>query len=232
MAENNGEDKDGKVDLTQITEALKGLPDGVQSAIKNAFKEAASEHNASVEAARGSGGDKETEEENLEDFDVERVSRKELVNHIDKRFERSLSKALKPILDRLETTSTSFETDKVKREFAQAKEDFPDFMEWKEEMREIITAHPDLSASRIYRIARSENPEKAKKIDAELKEGKGEEDEKELSERKRAFGGLTPTSGSSLQRDGKKQPKEAGESAWDQVMGQVPKELLDQAMEG
>ncbi len=233
MAEKNGENKDDKVDLGQLTEALKGLPEGVQKAVKDAIHEVSGEQNAArAAAAKAAAEDDDDNDPREEDFDVERSSRTELVSHLDKRFARSLNKALKPIIDRLETTSTDAETDRVRREFAKAKEDFPDFMEWKDELREIFTAHPDLSAEDGYRLARAKSPEKVKEIDDKKGEGKKKEDEKELSERKRAFGGLTPTSGTSLEKDGKKEPKEAASSAWDEVFGQVDKELLDQTLEG
>ncbi len=233
MAEENGKDKDDKVDLGQLTEAMKGLPENIQKAVKDAIHEVSGEQNAARAAAAKAAADAEDDDNTDDnDFDVERVSRTELVNHIDKRFARSLSKALKPIIDRLETTSTDAETDRVKREFGKAKEDFPDFMEWKDELRELVTAHPDLSAKRLYLLSRAENPKKAKEIDEKSGEGKKKEDETDISERKRAFGGLTPTSGTSLQKDGKKQPVEAAASAWDEVFGQLDKELFDQAMEG
>ncbi|KKK92005.1 hypothetical protein LCGC14_2707270, partial [marine sediment metagenome] len=126
-------------------------------------------------------------------------------------------------------TSTDVETDRVKREFAKAKEDFPDFMEWKDEMRDIITAHPELSAENIYLLARAKNPEKVKEIDKKAKEEKGEKEEIDESGKlkgMRAFGGLTPTSGASVENDGKKQPKEAALSAWDQAMSNVPDSLV------
>ncbi|KKL70313.1 hypothetical protein LCGC14_2106150 [marine sediment metagenome] len=232
MPEEKVENKDDKVDLGQLTEALKGLPEGVQKAVKDAIHEVSGEQNAArVAAAKAAAEDKDDDDIDDEDFDVERVSRTELVSHLDKRFARSINKALKPIIDRLETTSTDAETDRVRREFAKAKEDFPDFMEWKEEMRDIITAHPELSAEDIYLLARAKDPKKVKEIDDKSGEDKKEEDEKELSKRKQAFGGLTPTSGKSIEKDGKKQPKEAATAAWDEIMGQVPKELLDHALE-
>lgn len=235
MAEENGED-DEKVDFTQLTEVLKGLPEGVQDAVKTAIKEASGEQRAAaVAAAAAEAAEDEDDTDNLDDIDVEKLSRTEFSAHLDKRFLKTLTKALKPIQDRLETTSTDVEVDRVRREFSKAKEDFPDFMEWKEEMREIITVHPDLSASRLYKLARAENPEKAKKIDEKSKDGKNEEGEESREAailKAKAFGGLKPTSGKSLEKDGKKQPKEASEAAWEEVFGSVSTEILGQALEG
>ncbi len=234
MAKDNGkDDDDGKVDLGQLTEALKGLPEGVQKAVKDAIKEASGEANAAAVARAAAAKEAEDNDDDNadDDIDIERVSRTELVNHLDKRFAKSLTKALKPILDRLENTSTTVETDRIRREFTKAQDDHSDFMEWKDEMREIMSAHPDLSAERLYRLARSENPEKVKEIDAKVKEGTNEEDEKKLSERKRVFGGLTPTSGTSVENDGKKEPKDAAVAAWKEVMGQVPDEVLGRDLE-
>ena len=232
MPEENGKNEDDKVDFGELTEALKGLPEGVQKAVKDAIHEVSGEQNAARAAAAKAAADNNDPDDDDEDVDLERLSRIELVSHLNKGFGKALTKALKPIQDRLEATSTDAETDRVTREFTKAKEDYPDFMEWKDEMRDIITAHPELSAQEIYLLARAKDPDKAKEIDGKKKEGKKEEGEKDLSERKRVFGGLTPTSGTSLEKDGKKEPKEAASSAWDEVFGQVEKQLLDQTMEG
>lgn len=236
MAEENGKDKDDKVDLGQLTEALKGLPEGVQTAVKDAIREASGEQRAAAQAAAvaAKAAEDDNDDNDLDpDFDVERSSRTDLVKHIDKRFEKSLAKALKPIIDKLEATSTDAETDRVRREFGEAKAKHSDFMEWKDEMREIITVHPDLSAERIYQLARAENPDKVKEVDNKMKE---EKSKKEGGENKvvpmRAFGGLASTSGSSVENDGKKQPKEAAKSAWEEVMGSVPDSLFGEALEG
>ena len=232
MAKENGKDKDGSnVDLSQITEALKGLPEGVQKAVGDAIREASGEARAASAAAAAASASDDDDLSGDEDIDVEKLSRVDLVKHIDNRLARTIAKALKPIQDKLEVTSTDAETDRVRREFAGAKDKFPDFMEWRDEMKDIITAHPDLSAERIYRLARSENPDKVKELDGKSKEGKDKEGEKELSEKARAFGGLMPTSGTSLEKDGKKQPKEAGLAAWEQTMGLVDPKILGQALE-
>ncbi len=231
MAEKNGEEKKEEIDFGQLNEAIKGMPESVQNAMKAAIKEASGDARAAAAAAA------KANEDNIEDgpdpeVDVERLSRSELVSHINKSFDKTIAKVLKPVLDRLESTTTDAETDRVKREFEKAKDDYPDFMEWKDEMKEIITAHPDLSAKRIYRLARSENPDKAKEIDDKIKEDKDEKDGKDNVTPMRAFGGLRSTSGKSVENDGKKQPKDAAKSAWDQVMGDVPSSLFGEAMEG
>lgn len=234
MSEENKKDEDkdnNNTDLSQVTEALKGLPEGVQNAVRDALREASGEQRSAQAAAAKAASEKEDDPPD-EDVDVERLSRVDLVKHMDDRLARTLAKALKPIQEKLEVTSTDAETDRVKREFAGAKDKFSDFMDWKDEMVEIVTAHPDLSAEKIYLLAKAMNPDKAKELDGKVKDGKDKEDKKEASERARAFGGLTPTSGTSLEKDGKKQPKEAALSAWDQTMGQVDEKILGQALEG
>lgn len=230
MVDDANKKDDDKIEFGQLTEALKSLPQGVQDAVKTAIREVSGEQAAAHAAAKAAADDDAEDGDN--DIDLERLSRSELVNFINKGLSKTLSKVLKPIQDRLESTSTDAEVDRVRREFAKANEDFPDFMEWKEEMRGIISLHPELSAEDVYLLARAKNPDKVKEVNEKLQEGKGEKDEKALSERKRAFGGLTPTSGISLEKDGKKQPKEAAGAAWDEVFGQVDKELLEQTMEG
>ena len=237
MAEENGKGKgDDKLDLGQLTEALKGLPEGVQNAVKDAIKEVSGDQQraaAAAAAAAAKAAEADDDDDNDDpDFDVERVNNTELVNYIEKRITKTINKALKPISERLESTSTDAETDRVRREFQKAKDDFPDFMEWKDEMVPIINAHPELSAEDVYLLARAKNPDKRKEVDEKIGKGKEKKDGKEQLDKKKAFGGLLPTSGSSVEKDGKKNAKDAALGAWDEVMGQVDSSLLDSALEG
>ncbi len=231
MAEENNENKKEELDFGQLNEAIKGLPESVQGAMKAAIREASGEARTAA-AAAAKAAEANIEDEPDPEVDVERLSRSELVSHINRSLDKTIAKALKPVLDRLESTTTDVETDRVKREFEKAKDDHSDFMEWRDELQAMVTAHPDLSAERMYRLVRSENPEKAKEIDDKAKEKKDKEDGEDNITPMRAFGGLRSTSGKSVENDGKKQPKDAAKSAWDQVMGDVPDSLFGEAMEG
>lgn len=235
MPKQNGKDdnNDGQIDMKEVTEALKSLPQGVQKAVTDALKETMAEQHAARAAAQANQVDDDDDDDDEEDdIDIERVSRAELVKHLNKQFSKALKDALKPIQDRLETTSNEAEVDRIKREFSEAASKHPDFYEWKDEMREIVQQHPELHAEDIYLLARSKHPEKAKQLDEKSAEDKGKDEEEDKKKRVSSFGGLLPTSGKAVETDGKKTPREAADSAWDEVMSQVPEEVIGQLSEG
>ena len=88
MPEENGDNKDDKIDLGQLTEALKGLPEGVQKAVKDAIHEVSGEQReaAAADAARKAAAKVDEDDDQTEDVDLESLSRNELVNHLEKGF--------------------------------------------------------------------------------------------------------------------------------------------------
>lgn len=93
-----------------------------------------------------------------------------------------------------------------------------DFWEWKSEMQQIAKENPGMSATRVYKLARAENPEKASKMDAKYKPKDTPKDEPEdKGSKSKIFGGLEPTSGKSAKATDMS-AADAAEAAWEATM--------------
>ncbi len=223
MAEDkNEQDKDEKLDLSKLQEAISSLPESVQQAVIQGVRTASQESDEARIRAQAEKDDDDDDDDDPGNIDLESLDRAGLVGHINKSTENAIKKALKPLVQQLQTTSDAGEADRIRTDFRQAAARFPDFLDWREEMGEIIKKHPELPAEDVYTLARSKDPEKVKEIDEKVSKGKSEEDDKV----KKAFGGLTPTSGSSITKDSNKSPEDAANSAWEETMSAVPAELI------
>ena len=220
--ENDDQNKDEKLDLSKLQEAISSLPESVQKAVIQGVRTASQESDEARIRAQSAKDDDNDDDDDSGDVDLEGLDRAGLVGHISKNTENAIKRALKPLVEQLQTTSDAGEADRIRADFRQAAGKFPDFLDWREEMGEIIKKHPELPAEDVYTLARSKDPEKAKELEEKTNKGKNEEDDKV----KKAFGGLTPTSGSSLIKDSNKSPEEAANSAWDETMSSVPAEII------
>jgi hypothetical protein len=96
-----------------------------------------------------------------------------------------------------------------------------DFPKWFDEIKRISQEHPTMDVETVYQMARMQDPDKTKGIDADLRKVADEaaiKDKKEEAEviRPVEFGGLLPTSGVVAEKkDGGMTSEEAGEAAWD-----------------
>ena len=214
-----------KLDLGALKDSIAALPKSVQDAVLQGVRTASEEANAS-RAAAAQANDDNDDGDNFSDVNLESLSRNELVGHLDKRVEKAITKALKPLISHIKTSSNNLESDQIKRDFQNAANTYPDFMEWKEEMGGIISKHPELSAEDVYTLARSKNPEKVKEIDDKAAKLTNEKKDEETGKVRKAFGGLTPTSGQFGTKETNKAPQDASNAAWDEVMGSVPAELI------
>lgn len=126
-------------------------------------------------------------------------------------------------------------TEKEIKEFAK---EHPDLLEWREEIAELSKENPNLKLNRLYALVRSENPKKAKKLDAKIAEMKtksensdpdADDDEDEDEDAGTNFFGLTPTSRDekgSKKEAGRMKPQEAVEDAWEKTMAKLPANLI------
>ncbi len=220
--ENDDQNKDEKLDLGKLQEAISSLPESVQQAVIQGVRTASQESDDARLKAQAEKNEDNDDDDDPGNIDLESLDRAGLVGHINKNTENAIKRALKPLVQQLQTTSDAGEADRIRTDFRQAAARFPDFLDWREEMGEIIKKHPELPAEDVYALARSKDPEKVKDIDEKTSKGKKEEDDKV----KKAFGGLTPTSGSSITKDTNKSPEDAANSAWDETMSAVPAELI------
>ncbi len=170
-------------------------------------------------AADGDAAQKKADEEAAaaaEDADVgdlEQMSRADFANYIGDNIVKTLQKEmLDPLNKKIEGIETTSVDKDIKMEVKELSGEHKDFWDWKSEMGEIAKATPGITLKRAYKLARSENPDKAKELDDKHKDTSGDKDEKA-----KGFGGLTPTS-SATSKSTKMDQATAVESAWDETM--------------
>lgn len=227
MAEQADKASAKKLDTEALQEALSNLPKAVQEAVMKGIKDTVQEDRAMVAAAKArkeeeADDDDGSDDDDDKDFDIERVSRKDLVKFLEGKFTKSLAKALKPLQKQIEEAGSSTERDKLLAAFHKVKADHKDFDQWKDEIKAIAAENPMLSPENMYQLARALDSEKAKKINEEASKKAEAADKSE----KTAFGGLMPTSGKGADKNTKMNSKDAGALAWEQTMSSVPKELI------
>jgi len=97
--------------------------------------------------------------------------------------------------------------------------DNPDLMDWKPEMSALAKDNPNLSLTRLHKLARSEAPEKAEELDQKY----AASDEKDDVDP--GFLSLMSTGGGMSDLDSDEKPmtsEEAGEKAWEDTLEQFP----------
>lgn len=153
---------------------------------------------------------------------------------------------VKPLRAEMSNMGTQSSNDDVAKQVANLQREFPDFMEWQSEMGDLVKKHPSYADDirDLYDTVKRNNPEKVAQIaavatekDEEINQAKEEEQRKEDEEKgqerdkegnvieaEKRFGGLLPTSQPNLASEedegaGNQDQKDAGLSAWDEVMG-------------
>lgn len=169
--------------------------------------------------------DEDPEPDPDDDADPDLMTGKELLTRVEKGIDRrfkGLEKRLGASDDRLSEAQARAQVDA-------AREKFPDFNEFTQEIADIARKQPTLPIDDMYYLAKARNPEKVAKVEAaqkkEASEKKVAEARKEADDerataiegRRKAFGGLTPTSGKATENQ-RKSFDDASESSWQQHM--------------
>ena len=166
---------------------------------------------------------KKKEESEHDDFsDLEVLSRKDFMDVIVGKIGKIVDEKLGEVTQRVEHVQSSREEEMVRRQVEEAAKEYKDFWEWRDEMRKLVEKNPYLTAKEAYVLARSSNPEKAKGLDAKY----SEKDESKEKEKETPFGGLTPTSGKTVEAD-KLTDEDAAETAWRRVFGGSGEEKVE-----
>lgn len=192
------------------------------------------------------GKSKEDDDEDNKDTtpslsDLEKMSRGEFANYITKTVVKAIKKDLAPIIDGMETTVEETQKKEITAKFKDAKDRYPDFGEWEDEMRELINSRGFLEPDELYAIVRAKNPEKAAKLDEEAKakakeaESKEKKGPTEAEPEKPTFLGLMPTSGKGTspgedEEEGEEKKfnstRDAAAAAYDELLGGVDTALI------
>lgn len=145
--------------------------------------------------------------------DIDSMSNSELLTLISGMMDKAVQKHLKPVAARVELSEEERERAAVREELKEAAAQYEDFGEWLAPIKERLSKNPNLSVDEAYRLARSDNPDKAKEIDEKTaNKANANEDEGEL------FGGLLPTSGVFSDNESMDSEK-AAEVAWERTFG-------------
>jgi len=211
----NKDDKNtiSKEDIEKLSSTLEGLPGLIQNAVMSGISQVVEQTN------KGNQADDDDDDDNvsLSEKDLDGMSRSELVSHIVSSVDKKLKGPLKAIIDKMDDTSISSQKATVKGAIKEAQDKHDDFNEFVPEMKELGGKYPHLEIEDLYLLAKGNNPEKTK----ELSDKKSEADKEN---KQPAFGGLMATSGTKTTKTDKMNKNEAANSAWDDVMSEVPEE--------
>jgi len=109
-----------------------------------------------------------------EGFDFDSATPRQLYDHmlgqfqtmVDSVLEDTLSRVLEPYAQQISGLRGDFTRDKGEREISSLQAANKDFVDFVPEMKELSKAHPSLSLTEVYRLAKASNPDKAKELDA------------------------------------------------------------------
>ena len=141
--------------------------------------------------------------------DLETLSRADFAKFIIDNLNKQFTTRLEDIQKKLDETRSNVEAVDTKTTIKEFAATHKDFWDWQDELKAIVQETPGISIERAYKLVRAENPQKAAELDKKYSGDGGEQ--------RKAFGGLTPTSGQTA-KSTSKSPQEAAEAAWQQAM--------------
>jgi len=198
--------------FNQLVNTVGTLAQGMQS-LQQTIQQTA------VQQSMDNNSDDEDEQEDIGN-DLEVLSRAEFAQHItnvlSKQFKSQIEEIAKQI-NEIRTGVQEVDTKTTIKEFAAQHKDFWD---WQDELRAIVKETPGISIERAYKLARAENPKKARELDEKYNPS-------EVGKKRQAFGGLTPTSGRTA-KSTKMSAKDAAEAAWEQTMADLEAALSNE----
>jgi hypothetical protein len=168
----------------------------------------------------GTGGAPARKEDDHE-VDFDNMSNSDLFQMITKEVGKLLDSKLGEVDKKVTSTRTELAESRVAQRIKEFSSEKKDFWEWADEIKGLAKAHPTLEVRDLYDLARKNDPEKAKTLDEKFNTAD--------TKPKAPFGGLTPTSsmkGVSDNSDEKMSAQDAADKAWDDIMADIPPELL------
>lgn len=123
---------------------------------------------------------------------------------------------LKPLAEQINGVTVATTTERVKTEVANLAAQHKDYWDFQQEMLVLAREHPTLSPTRLYRLARTEHPQKAAEMDKKYKGEADGEDDDGKQRRKINFGGMAPNgAGRDNDKARRMAPRDAANAAWD-----------------
>lgn len=181
------------------------------------------------ESLEALGKKKPDEKKKRSDDDIDEFSNSQLVAHMLSEFTKIMDGKLEGISKTVGKNKSDADQVSLQKEVTEFMKEHTDFKEWGAEIKALNSTHPTLTIAQLYKMARDENPDKATEIDEKIEKEK-EKAEKGGKKKTQPFGGLTPTSGQTVETDEKLSKDEAGEKAWQETVDEFP--FLKDAAEG
>lgn len=150
----------------------------------------------------------------LDEQQLELMPRSAFARRLMDSFSRTLEGKLEPLVTRIQEQGQTILTNHYVTEAEKFASKTKDFADWSEEMQEIAKDNPNLPISRIYAIARSENPTKAAEM-AEKYKDKTQQEKSKLQGRKAPLSLSTTGAGGDV-KNTRMNAEDAAKSAWEE----------------
>ena len=149
---------------------------------------------------------------------LESMNREEYMTHIMGEFTKVLDEKLGTVNASIEKQSLRTTAMNLKDEVGSVRKANADFDDWKDEMKLLAADHPHLRFEDLYLKARHQDPEKATKLDLDIKEAALTNEQQGGANGEKRFGGERP--GTSIKDEARTDMtrKEAGEAAYEEIM--------------
>lgn len=200
------------------------------------FQQGMMENLTRLSVAGGKGKDDSDDDDDsgttVNEEDLESMPRKQFMELITNGIIKHIDKTIKPLKGEIASTKETTVREKVMAEVKELKSGRgKDFDEWKAELTDLIKNNPLLSASDAYDLVRARNPQKADEMDKKFFQGKyvkqeSKGDEGSEGNRKPRFGGMRNGSGKDDERPTNLDAKQSAEAAWEEVMSDLPADIL------
>lgn len=153
------------------------------------------------------------------DEDLETMSRKELIALINQNTEKAISKSLGTVTKNIDALGGKLDETISSYTVKEFEKDHKDLMEWKTEIRDILSSGRSNNVADAYTLARNLNVDKAKKLDEKY----NPTPKKEGKDVVLGFRGFPPGgSTKGAQGNTRMTVAEAATAAWDDAVGQAP----------
>lgn len=221
----SGEEK--KVDLDALAKSVEALA-GTVTGLHGNMQTIANSHKELLDAMKAkSDNDDDGREGKEDDMDInlETASRTDFAKYLLGEVQKVVEGAVTPIKEKTDEVDTKVTKGSLKAMIEELKAGpHPDIEEWGAELKDIMKESPGLSLKRAMRLAKEENPKKAKELGEKLADEKKKADEEAVAAKKaerKNFGGLTPSGSTTKSENTRMSQTEASEAAWEEVESQL-----------
>jgi hypothetical protein len=152
-------------------------------------------------------------EPNVDDADLETMSRRDLINLINGNMDKRIKESLNPLTKQISGVSSKLDEAITSVTVKDFQGEHPDLMEWKSEIAEIFKMGRASTVADAYSLARSDNPEKVKSVDLKFKPTTKKADVVSLG-----FKGFPGGSG----KNARMTATQAAEAAWEEATSSMP----------